>query len=165
MRTVDPVVRIAERSVHSPENGCILWSGLTDGGGYGRIRVTDSNGRGMKSVHRVAWESENGQIPDGIHIDHICHTRNCVNTSHMQLVTQGQNNQNVPANAGSKSGVRGVTWHKRTGKWMVQAQVNGVKHHGGYFTNMGEAEKAAINLRNRIMTHNELDRGWKNRQV
>ncbi len=166
MRKSDPLQRIQQNSLNDSSTGCLTWLGSTCRNGYGRIRVTESDGtRFMKSVHRLCWEHANGEIPDGLQIDHLCHVRNCVNTKHMRLVTQAQNTQNVASNAGNKTGFRGVSWHKPLGKWQAQAQSNGIKHFGGYFDNPEEAAVAAKNLRNKLMTHNELDRRRNHRQI
>ena len=44
-------------------------------------------------AHVVAWEDANGPVPDGLHVDHLCNARNCVNGKHLELVTQAVNNQ------------------------------------------------------------------------
>ena len=65
---------------------CWLWTAAT-ANGYGRFRW-----RGRASfAHRVVYELEVGPIPEGLQIDHLCRTRNCVNPSHLELVTQAEN--------------------------------------------------------------------------
>lgn len=67
---------------------CWLWTGAIDKAGYGRI------GRGSYEVlyaHRVAWELAVGPIPEGMHIDHLCRVRNCVNPDHLEVVTNREN--------------------------------------------------------------------------
>lgn len=67
---------------HTP--GCIEWDGAIDRDGYGRT------GKWVLA-HRVAWTAKFGIIPRGKQIDHICRNRRCVNTDHMELVTQKEN--------------------------------------------------------------------------
>lgn len=77
---------------------CIQWQGHIAKNGYGKF-----NG---KLVHRVAYEAVYGPIPDGMTIDHVCHTvalqngtcessvclhRSCVEVEHMEIVSQGVN--------------------------------------------------------------------------
>ena len=41
--------------------------------------------------HRVAYFLHIGDIPDNMVIDHICTVRNCVNPSHLRLLTPREN--------------------------------------------------------------------------
>lgn len=66
---------------------CILWTGATNGRGYGQVR---HDGR-VVYVHRRAWEHVNGAIPDGLTIDHLCANTLCTNVAHMELVTLAEN--------------------------------------------------------------------------
>jgi len=130
-------------------DGCWLWLGYKQERGYGTVKINGS----MKLAHRVAWESVRGPIPDGMVVDHDnpdygCHEPSCVNPDHLELVPKRINNQRKRGLAANNtSGVRGVTWHSRDQKWMVQVIANGKKHNGGYFDDLAEAEKKAIALR------------------
>ena len=42
-------------------------------------------------VHRIAYELWVGPIADGMEIDHLCRTRNCVNPVHLEQVTSDEN--------------------------------------------------------------------------
>ena len=66
---------------------CWLWTGTKTSGGYGRIL------RGSKEMyaHRYSYEHFIGPIPDGLVIDHLCRVRHCVNPSHLEVVTLGEN--------------------------------------------------------------------------
>jgi hypothetical protein len=101
----------------------------------------------------------NGTIPDGLRIDHICHTPRCVRPDHLRPVTIKQNAENFSGlNASNTSGYRGVYWHAQFGKWCVQVTNNGRRYAGGLYANVEDANAAAVALRNRLHTHNELDR-------
>jgi hypothetical protein len=69
------------------EGGCLLWQGCLDVNGYGRVT---HDGK-PSYAHRVAYEREVGPIPDGMTIDHLCETKSCVNTTHLEVVTRGEN--------------------------------------------------------------------------
>ncbi len=68
-------------------NGCWQWLGTQSGKGYAQWHI-----RGRRiMVHRYAYEVIVGSIPEGLIIDHLCRNRSCVNTDHMELVTQQEN--------------------------------------------------------------------------
>lgn len=62
---------------------CWLWTGATDPNGYGRVKV---DGRTLM-VHRFAYESMRAEIPEGLHLDHLCRRPLCVNPDHLEPVT------------------------------------------------------------------------------
>ena len=68
--------------------GCWLWTaGLSDTG-YGQFWT----GGKCQSAHRFSYETFVGPIPDGLHIDHLCRVRACVNPTHLEPVPPGVNN-------------------------------------------------------------------------
>ncbi len=69
---------------HRPELGpCWVWTAYCLPGGYGQFGVSSGH---MVLAHRWIWEQENGPIPEGWELDHLCRTRNCVRVSHLELV-------------------------------------------------------------------------------
>lgn len=95
---------------------CWLWTGAQFTTGYGKIRV------GLKEgyAHRVCWELVKGPIPEGLLLDHVCHTPTCVNPVHLRLATHAENGQNQKKSSRNTSGFKGVTLDKATGKWLAQ---------------------------------------------
>ena len=142
----------------SKGESCWEWTGHKDDCGYGRFNAKS----GKTMAHRYSYEAHVGPIPAGLVIDHVCYNRACVNPAHLQAVSVKQNGENRSgANRDNlSSGIRGVTWHKKSRKWAVQVRSNGVSFHGGYFSDLVEAEMAAIELRNSIYTNNLLDRKY-----
>lgn len=67
---------------------CWLWMGARTGG-YGNVRV---NGRTTKA-HRAVYEHLVGPIPEGMHLDHLCRTKACVNPDHLEPVTGEENSR------------------------------------------------------------------------
>jgi hypothetical protein len=146
---------------------CWLWTGHQTTNGYGtHTRTVYASGRIKADVkheelraHRYAWSLVNGPIPDGIEIDHVCHTRLCVRPDHLRLTTRKQNSENrLRSSNNSKSGIRGVNWVSAKGKWRATVGHNGKSFHVGYYRDPSDAEAAVIAKRNELHTHNDRDR-------
>lgn len=81
--------RIRQRSMESireglfnrcspePMSGCWLWLGPLNHKGYG--------------PHRKVYKTFKGKIPNGLHLDHKCRVRCCVNPDHLEPVTLVEN--------------------------------------------------------------------------
>src|ERR1700739_2614028 len=66
--------------------------------------------------------------------DHI--DRHGLNNQRANLrpATNQQNQMNRRLGKDSTSGLKGVSWNKKAGKWQAQIWKDGVKYHLGYFT-------------------------------
>jgi hypothetical protein len=69
-----------------PENGCMLWTGAKNKGGYGFFSIKRRN----RYAHRWAYERYRGPI-DTLQLDHLCRNRACVNPDHLEPVSIGEN--------------------------------------------------------------------------
>jgi len=77
------------KKVYKTES-CWLWQGSKDRKGYGQVRLGARPGK-LKYVHRLSYEMLVGSIKDGMVIDHLCKTPNCLNPKHLEQVTQAEN--------------------------------------------------------------------------
>jgi hypothetical protein len=146
--------RLLKRVVRS-EGGCWMWTGAKNLQGYGKISVQNH----PEQAHRVSYEHYVGPIPDGMQIDHICHTRACINPDHLRPVTPKQNNEHrAGPSAVSSSGVLGVNWDKDRKKWAAYVTHHGKTQSVGRFDDLADAEAAVIARRLELFTHNDLDR-------
>lgn len=68
-------------------DSCWLWIGGKQAAGYGSFGVRGSG----KLAHRVSYELHRGAIPDGLHLDHLCRVKSCVNPDHLEPVTPREN--------------------------------------------------------------------------
>lgn len=83
--------------IERAENGCWEWTGARKEG-YGDF---SANGKRILA-HRYSYERFVGPIPAGLHIDHNCGNRICVNPRHLEAVTIEEN-----GSRGAASSVRG----------------------------------------------------------
>lgn len=68
---------------------CWLWAGATTSYGYGIFYNFPDHP--PRHAHRVSYELEVGEIPEGLTIDHLCGVKKCVNPGHLEPVTQSEN--------------------------------------------------------------------------
>lgn len=73
---------------------CWEWTGALNSKGYGSM----TNGRrGSQLTHRYAYELLVGSIPRGLQIDHLCRNKSCLNTDHLEPVTNAENARRAAA--------------------------------------------------------------------
>lgn len=85
MSSIEPINRFMSKVINPIGVGCWLWTASKTTGGYGQF-----NGG---AAHRFSYEYFIGRIPEGLHIDHLCRARGCVNPQHLELVTHKENVQ------------------------------------------------------------------------
>lgn len=84
--------RFAEK-IALTDSGCIEWIGALNSVGYGQFWLgrTTLDETGKTYAHRWSYEYHVGPIPDGLHIDHVCRNRACVNPEHLEPVSRREN--------------------------------------------------------------------------
>lgn len=97
---------------------CWEWSGAHHQSGYGQVWVPAL--KKLQSTHRVMYEIYKGNIPAGLHIDHLCRNPKCCNPDHLEAVTPRENT--IRGDAGAKAKLAGANQaycrngHERTAK-------------------------------------------------
>lgn len=89
-------------------------------------------------AHRLAWLLYFGEWPKG-EIDHVNLVRTDNRIVNLRLATRSQNQANVRPRG---SLPKGVTSHKKTGKFQAQLKVDGENHYLGLFDTVGDAAVA-----------------------
>lgn len=101
LTATSPAEWLAARRVPGA-GGCLLWTGCLNRYGYGQISVG-----GKKTLaHRLAWLTENGPVPAGLHVLHRCDVPACINPAHLFLGTNADNMADKVAKGRSSSGER-----------------------------------------------------------
>lgn len=137
------------------QGDCLVWVGARMSNGYGQIWW---DGR-VQNAHRAVFELSGTPLPDESFVDHKCHNRACVEMSHLRVVSKKENGENRGSmDRRNTSGFRGVARTSCGLRWRAYATHHGVQYSGGSFDNIEDANNAAVELRNRLFTHNDLDR-------
>lgn len=109
-------------------------AGVVNPDGYIEIRLSGT----IYKAHRLIWFMQAGSWPDG-QIDHVDHCRTNNRWSNLRSVTNADNSRNQSRHSSNTSGVTGVSWDNRYGRWRATIKVDGTKKHLGYFVNFNEA--------------------------
>ena len=107
-------------------------------GGYCLVWFKD---KALK-YHRIIWTLLNGDIPEGMQIDHIDGDRLNNNVNNLRLVSSRGNGQNRIGHRNGK--LVGCTYCKQNRKWKAQIKVNGKQKYLGLFDTEQEAHEAYL---------------------
>ncbi|WJN64486.1 HNH endonuclease [Erwinia phage Papaline] len=124
----------------------LTWSVSAEG--YRHSYIVTSGKRFNILRHVLNFYIAYGYIPELV--DHKDGIPGNDEPSNLRAATKSTNMCNSKKRCDNKSGVKGVIWYPRTGKWKVQVTANGVQHHGGYFPDIVQAEEASKKLRARL---------------
>lgn len=117
---------------------------------YAHGKTKESNFKKWILLHRLVTKAPVNKVVD--HINHNTLDNRAIN---LRLVTDSENLQNRRGadRHNRTSRIRGVSWQKRARKWRVYVHVNGAQHHIGLFSDIKEAEKAAIEARRNLLPY------------
>lgn len=103
-------------------SGCWIWTGWRQKAGYGRVSFHART----QLAHRFFYELLVGPIPEGLELDHVCHTqaqgcragmlcphRPCVRPEHLEPVTRKVNHRRGWANETTRERHAAITHCKR----------------------------------------------------
>lgn len=104
---------------HAEGNEC----GYIDKRGYVRTKLNSK----MTFAHRVIWEMHNGEVPEGMEIDHINGVKHDNRIENLRCVDRFINCKNASKRSDNKSGTTGVSYSNSKQRWVVQLQKDGVR--------------------------------------
>jgi len=123
--------------------------------GYIRIKLQGK----VYPAHRLAWFYTYGSFPENF-IDHINGIRTDNRLSNLRKATQKENQYNAPLRVDNTSGIKGVSFSKKKGKWQANINFDGTPYHLGYFESIEEAkekiETTRIRLHKEFTNHGEF---------
>lgn len=90
MSYLDSLERRLVGKLDRPNDGCWLFTGVLDAGGYGLL--WDARRRNNSKAHRIAYEVWVGDIPAGCDVHHRCHQRACCNPMHLEAIPSADHN-------------------------------------------------------------------------
>lgn len=76
----------AKVDVGGPDD-CWVWTAARTTAGYGQLSAGFAGKPQTLLAHRFSYEIAAGPVPDGLHLDHLCRVRHCVNPAHLEPVT------------------------------------------------------------------------------
>lgn len=139
--------RLKELLHYDCKIGIFIWKVSTNG----RIRVGDIAGtfdshryiriqvdRGLYRAHRLAWLYEYGYLPEN-EIDHVNKNKIDNRICNLREVTRQCNLRNRGNYKNNTSGVKGVYWIKKYGKWEARIPIFGKQFYIGYHDDYDEA--------------------------
>jgi hypothetical protein len=116
------------------------------GNGYVRIEIDYKT----YQAHRLTWLYTYGEFPETF-LDHINEIRDDNRLVNLRLATRQENHHNISTpNKNNASGLRGVCWHKFSGKWRAQIMINGRVKYLGNFDTAEQASKAYVTAKREL---------------
>jgi hypothetical protein len=105
-------------------------------------------------AHRLAFLYMTGAVPKCV--DHINTIRDDNRWCNLRPADRSQNVMNASLREDNKSGVKGVSWHKRDKVWQARVAAYGKEYHLGYFDDKQQAEATVASFRQSL--HGEYSR-------
>lgn len=143
------VEKLKEILSYDPTTGEFLWlvesksraigsiAGTLDAKGYCCIKINQR----VYKAHRLAWLYIHGTWPTKL-LDHSDGVKNNNRIGNLREATPRENLFNVGLYSSNSTGYKGVSFHKRSGKFIAAARIHGKKTHLGLHTTAELAFKA-----------------------
>jgi hypothetical protein len=126
-------------------------AGGYDSYGYKTIKINNK----LFKAHRLAWLYVYGVMPIN-NIDHINGIKDDNRILNLRECTQQTNNYNSSIRKDNKSGIKGITFDKKSNKWRANIRVDGEQIHLGLFSHVLDAQVLMEHVREKL--HGEFAR-------
>lgn len=98
MNVSDLPERIAAKISVDRDTGCWVWHAARNAKGYGMAWWPGVSSSGMVAAYRLVYHLANPDSPvragdGGLHLDHLCFNKACVNPDHLEPVTAEENHR------------------------------------------------------------------------
>lgn len=124
-------------------------AGSVDVRGYVHIGIEGK----IYYAHRLAFLYMTGSLPEK-EVDHKNQNKTDNSWENLRECNRSQNGANIGKQRNNKSGYKGVSLHKTTGKWKSQISINGKNTYLGIFSDKLEA--VAVYNKKHKEIHNEF---------
>lgn len=124
-------------------------AGSFDKKGYVVINLRINGRQTTYRAHRLAWFYVHGRWPES-DIDHNKLDKADNRLDELREATRSQNMANTAAHADSLTGVKGVSFDKRRGRYYARIMKDGRHHHLGYFDHLEAAASAYASAAQRL---------------
>lgn len=150
-----PVETLREALSYDPESGVLTWlwrasrrgcqnakyagkaAGYLNKNGYVSIRVDGV----LLLAHRAIWAHVHGKWPED-EIDHRNGVKSDNRISNLRSASRSDQLANAKRRCDSKSGIRGVCWDAREGRWLATINKNKRQIRLGLFDKIQDAKAA-----------------------
>ncbi len=112
--------------------------------GYLQLGLSKNGVPSLFKIHRLVAAAFITNPSEKPHIDHIDGIKTNNNVNNLRWATVSENACNKGINATNTSGVKGVCWDKKIGKWKAAIRIEGRIKHLGYFECIEEARKVRV---------------------
>jgi hypothetical protein len=119
-------------------------AGFVNDRGYTAINI----GKQCIGAHRLIWMMHHGFMPKLI--DHIDGNRSNNRIENLREADRNENSHNKSIHRNNTSGCKGVTWHKKSGKWLAQIVCRGKHHYLGVYESIDQANNVVRKARDML---------------
>ena len=152
-----PIGKLTEFLRYDPSAGLIIWRKHYSSVLAGEIAGSPKTSTGAIHIgifnkvylaHRIAWALYHWRDPHPFMIDHKDGDRTNNKINNLRIADYSENNCNARIRKDNKSGIKGVCFHKRTGKWQATLKKDNTVFYLGLYLTIAEAAAAMETARN-----------------